>query len=171
MSEANLPQLLMRRGRLDDLPDLCVPEGFNARHFADGDEAAWEHIIERTLFPMKFDEGIRSADFYKNERVWFICRDEVPVATATAWVYEKQPATGYVHMVGALPEWKGHGLGCQVSLAALLQMRADGVKDAVLHTDDHRLPAIKIYLKLGFEPIMEHESHEQRWRDVFSALH
>ena len=116
----------MRRKHLDDLPALSVSDGFTARHFIEGDEAAWEHIIETTLFPLKFNEGIRGANFYKNERVWFICRDEVPVATATAWVYDKHPATGYVHMVGALPEWKGRGLGYQVSLAVLHQMKNDG---------------------------------------------
>ena len=40
----------------------------------------------------------------------------------------------------------------------------------VLFTDDHRLAAIKTYLKLGFEPQMVHDSHPERWREVLAKL-
>ena len=171
MNEEKLPQLFMRRKQLHDLPEIQLPDEFTLRHFADGDEACWERIIETTLFPMKFDEGIKSASFYKPERVWFICHGGSPIATATAWLYDKSPdSTGYVHMVGAMPEWKGRGLGYQVSLAALHEMKREGKKDAVLHTDDFRLAALKIYLSLGFEPEMNHESHESRWEQVYQKL-
>ena len=100
-----------------------------------------------------------------------ICHGGIPIATATAWLYDKSPdSTGYVHMVGAMPEWKGRGLGYQVSLAALHEMKREGKKDAVLHTDDFRLAAVKIYLSLGFEPEMNHESHESRWEQVYQKL-
>ena len=172
MSEAHTPQLFMRRKNLNDLPELLLSDGFTLRHFADGDEDAWEHIIKTTLFPMKFNEGISNVSFFSPERVWFICHDGTPVSTATAWLYDKNPeTTGYVHMVGTLPEWKGRGLGRLISLAVLHQMKREGKQDAVLHTDDFRLPAIHIYFSLGFEPEMNHESHELRWKQVYQELH
>ena len=171
MSESNAPQLLMRLKSLDSLPELAIPSGFNLRFFKEGDEAAWEHIVKTTLFPMEFEKSIRSAAFYKDERVWFICHEDVPVATAIAWLNDRFPeTTGYVHMVGALPKWKGRKLGYQITLAVLHQMKRDGMQDVVLETDDFRLPAISIYLDLGFVPEMNHESHKKRWQDVYAAL-
>ncbi len=39
-----------------------------------------------------------------------------------------------------------------------------------LCTDDWRLPAVKTYLNLGFEPEIIHESHPARWKAVFETL-
>jgi len=39
-----------------------------------------------------------------------------------------------------------------------------------LETDDYRLPAIKTYLNLGFEPLLVHENQRDRWRNILSAL-
>ena len=49
-------------------------------------------------------------------------------------------------------------------------MAAEGRTWAVLQTDDFRIPAVKTYLKLGFEPLIVHENQPKRWKDVFSAI-
>src|ERR687883_408137 len=73
-----------------------------------------------------------------------------PVASATAWrVPPEERATGYVHMVAALPAHRGRGLGRLVTLATLHHLRAHGFGEAVLDTDDFRLSAIRTYLGLG----------------------
>ena len=42
----------------------------------------------------------------------------------------------------------------------------------MLQTDDFRLPAIRMYLKLGFTPVyeVEGEDHRARWSAVFERL-
>jgi mycothiol synthase len=40
----------------------------------------------------------------------------------------------------------------------------------VLETDDERLPAIKVYLALGYVPQYPDASHEDRWSKIFRAL-
>jgi mycothiol synthase len=72
--------------------------------------------------------------------------------------------------VGVVPEHSGKGLGVQINLVALHHMVREGRRQAVLETDDFRLPAIKTYLKLGFQPVLVHENQRERWRSVFARL-
>ncbi len=37
-------------------------------------------------------------------------------------------------------------------------------------TDDWRLPAIGLYLSLGFDPVMEREDMPSRWRAIMAEL-
>jgi hypothetical protein len=37
-------------------------------------------------------------------------------------------------------------------------------------TDDHRLPALKVYLGLGFRPDLGHPSYAERWERLFAQL-
>lgn len=73
-------------------------------------------------------------------------------------------------MVGALSDHGGKGLGLQVSLAALYQMRRDGRLASILETDDFRIPAIKTYLKLGYKPLLIHKNQGDRWSQIFKSL-
>lgn len=165
----NLPQLKLKRNDLENLPPIELPVGFTLRHFVDGDERAWERLV-LGIGVCNFNESIRNHRFFKPERVKFICFNDEPVATATAWLDENNETVGYVHMVGANSEYKGKGLGYQVTNAVLHHMKTEGKISAALATDDFRLPAIKIYLKLGFLPELTHESHYERWQTVYEKL-
>ena len=167
------PQLFMRLKTLENLPETTLDEGFSCRHFLPGDETTWEHITKTVGFDMNFNESIKSEPFFVPERVWFVCHNDKPIATATAWVYKDEPEkTGYVHMVAALPEYSGRKLGYNISLAVLHQMKKFNLNQAVLHTDDFRLAAVKIYLSLGFEPEFDKndDSMALRWREVLIGL-
>lgn len=163
-------QLFMRRPNLEGLPPVYLPAHYTLRTFQPNDAVHWEHIID-TTFEMNssFANEMESHPYFAPEKVFFICHNDIPVATAAAWNSEEQD-TGYVHMVGSLPEYKGKGLGYQVSLATLHQMRHEGKEQAVLQTDDFRLPAIVTYLKLGFVPEHSHPTHAQRWEDIAKEL-
>ncbi|MBP1990187.1 GNAT family N-acetyltransferase [Paenibacillus eucommiae] len=165
-------QLFMVRDSLSLLPPLQLPEGYTLRGFLPGDEQAWELIMKESfLSEFSFAAHMRADKEYLAERVLFVCHEGRPVATASAWFREVYgDATGYVHMVGALPGHGGKGLGYIVSLAALYQMKEEGRTRAVLHTDDGRLPAVATYLKLGFVPQLAASDHEQRWEEVAVQL-
>ncbi|AZN43263.1 GNAT family N-acetyltransferase [Paenibacillus albus] len=170
--ERKLPQLVMRLASLTHLPALELPAGFHLRHFEPGDEGHWEAIVEKSFgWSRDFVRKIASHPYYKPERVLFICDQEKPVATACAW---QEPQwgddCGYLHMVGVDPSYGGRGLGLCISLAALHRMREEGKRHAVLETDDFRLSAIHIYLKLGYLPAYEGAELEERWRQVYGKL-
>lgn len=169
------PQLVMRRPHVRELPPIALPPDCTIRCYESAaDEAAWDRIIGDS-FGMAaegmFARSMRPDPAFQPERVFFVCRGVEPVATASAWFVERYgPTVGYLHYVGVMRAHAGHGLGLAASVAALRRLAAEGCTSAVLQTDDFRLPAIKQYLRLGFEPMLVDENQRTRWPDVFSWL-
>lgn len=169
------PQLHMRRPDLTDLPPIALPAGYALRFFQDGDAAHWSRIIQVSFgWPPEqcdFAKIMRADAAFLPERIMFITHQEQPVATASAYYRASfMPDFGMLHYVGVLPGHQGMRLGYWVSLAALWRMRDDSRRGAWLSTDDFRLPAIKTYLALGFEPLLIHENQRERWPRAFTAL-
>ncbi|MDX2111604.1 MAG: hypothetical protein SFY80_15340 [Verrucomicrobiota bacterium] len=166
------PQLHMRRPDLENLPPLKLPAGFTIRNHRDGEFTHWTAIIndsfggERTEHDFQNSMGTDSA--HHRDRIFYVFDDkEQPCATASA--YGHAPL-GYVHYVGTRPKFAGKRLGYWVSLAVLYKFKELGYTNAELDSDDFRIPALKIYLDLGFLPVIVHPNQEDRWRDVAAAL-
>ena len=156
---------------MNDLPPLFLPAGFSLHNHIDGQEDVWESIIEEAFGNhFSFDKSIRNGGGYKPEHVIYIARDGYDIATATAVEKETYPGEGWFRMVGTRPSARGHGAGRLALIAALNSLAARGYRSTVLSTDDWRIPAISLYLSLGFEPVMEHESHPERWKKIFAEL-
>jgi len=169
------PQLAMVLPDLSSVPALEPPAGYRIRTFSAGDEAAWCEIIAESFQmeagPDCFDRMMRSDFAFRPHRILFIEHDGLPVATASAWYRPSWGRdTGYLHMVGVRPSHSGRRLGLIVSAAALALMAGEGRRRAVLQTDDFRIPAVKTYLRLGFEPLLVDENQRRRWKDVFRAI-
>ena len=64
----------------------------------------------------------------------------------------------------------GHGLGRAVCAAVTRRFLEEGAKRIYLLTDDWRLPAIKVYLKLGWAPFLFQPDMEERWKTVCEQL-
>jgi mycothiol synthase len=172
MSTNDQPGLMMRRPDLRNLPPIELPEGYAVRHYNPGDEQAWNTIIHEGFSPnYDFDKHMKGDAAFVPERVWFITKNDVPVATASAWLLSRfGPHTGLMHMVGTLSGHQGKRLGYWVSLAAMHRFLTEGRLDAMLQTNDFRLPAIKTYLNLGFEPVLIHENQRSRWHTIMQKL-
>jgi len=169
------PQLHMVKPNLGGLPVVRLPEGYALRTFREGDEVHWTRILAASFQgpPEKysFDAILRNDAAFLPERIFFVTCGVQPVATASAYYRpEFMPNAGMVHYVAALPEHTGKRLGYWVTLATLHRMAAEGRQRAWLSTDDFRLPAIKTYLNLGFEPLLIDENQRARWRKVFADL-
>ncbi|MCQ6564036.1 GNAT family N-acetyltransferase [Paenibacillus mendelii] len=165
------PQLVMLNPSLSELPPLQLAQGYSIRTFQPGDEAAWESIIGEAFGGAYLFEHMTKDDPYAPERVFFVCSDDQPVATASAWWRPQWGEfTGYLHMVGVLPSQAGKRLGYTASLAAMHRMAEENRSRAILNTDDFRIPAIKIYLNLGYEPVVDHPSHYDRWKLILTQL-
>lgn len=166
-----LPQLFMRNKNITALPPFSLPLGFSLHNHKEGTEENWENIIEKAFgVKYSFEKCIRNGGDYKPEYVLYIAKDNVYIATATAVEKADFPGEGWFRMIASVPEARGLGAGRLVCLAALHSLAARGYKTAVLSTDDERIPAISLYLSLGFEPLINHESHEERWAKVFEQL-
>lgn len=168
-------QLHMIRPHLDDLPEMVIPEGYTLRTYQPGDEAAWCEIMDTGVGSNWTVEECRAQitdqDIFLPDGLFFITCNEEPVASACVWPNAMYgPTSAQVHMVCAKPSHRGKGLGYLVTLALLHYMRDHGYESTYLSTDDFRIPAIKAYLRLGFEPAYIEESHRLRWGAIFSEL-
>ena len=93
------------------------------------------------------------------------------VATAAARrMPDRYPDAGYVHYVGARSSERGKRLGELVTRQVLTHFAAAGLHQAVLETDDFRLPAIWTYLRLGFVPEPRVPCDAARWSRVLRNL-
>jgi mycothiol synthase len=164
-------QLHMRR-ELGELPDLIVPEGVELRSMTPDDLEAW-----RSLLAGNGELGEWSLD---RARALFTPGSPMPLeGSFLATVGGRPAATAQLHLhdggdpyapvpelgwVAALPAFQGHRLGRLVCLAVLRHAAGLGHRRVFLRTDDHRLPAIRTYLRLGFEPWMYDPTAPERWR-------
>ena len=168
-------QLLMKRRTLRDVKKPRCPKGYSLRTYQDGDDVHWARIIAKAFRtqcpPSVFWREIANQKLFRPERVFFLLHEGKPVGTATAWSKpEFGSRAGYVHMVALLPEYTGKGLGKKLTTAVLWYFTENRLSSAFLHTDDHRLPAIRIYLELDFEPVIGNEDDRNRWLEVFRDL-
>jgi mycothiol synthase len=165
----------MFRPNLAGLPELAIPPDCGLRTYQPGDEAHWARIMndcigENWTPERALNELVRRPEF-SADACFFATINGVPEGSATAWQRTGYAdGVGYVHMVGVTPASRGKGLGKLVTLATLHWFRDHGYRSAVLNTDDWRLPAIGVYLALGFEPVLFNDEHTQRWSDVQARI-
>lgn len=167
----NLPQIFMRHPDITNLPPLNLPDGITLHTHIEGEEKNWENLIVRAFGQhYSFDDFIRNGGDYKPEHVLYLSKDGIDIATTTAVEKDTFPDEGWFRMVGVDPDCRGIGAGKLIALAALHSLADRGYKTVVLSTDDNRIPAIKLYYRLGFRPIYTHESHAERWEKIMPQL-
>ena len=107
---------------------------------------------------------------YNPEHVFYVSKNGIDIATATGMEKDIYPGEGWFRVVGTDPDARGCGAGKLVCIAVLNSLAERGYKSVVLSTDDERIPAISMYLSLGFEPMYIHEKDRERWNKVLSLI-
>jgi Acetyltransferases len=77
---------------------------------------------------------------------------------------------GKVHMVCVHRDHKGKGLSRPVCTAVLEYLYSEGVKVIELSTDDFRIPAVSLYISLGFLPFLYEDDMYERWVKLYNTL-
>ena len=166
---APLPQLIMRVS-LENLPQLELPKGYSVHTHQVGKEKEWEEIVENS-FDMHFDfDFLIRAGHYNPNHVYYLNINGEDVATLTAVENDNYKGEGWLRVLGLKKSASGKGLGKLMMLIALHKLKERGYKTAVLSTDDFRTPALCTYLGLGFKPVYNHESHQERWLKLKQTL-
>ncbi len=164
----------MRRPDLEALPTMpSFPPGYELRTAGPEDAEAIAAVMVSAFGPEWSASMVREKllDASDVPETFVVTAGGVPVATASARFLPNQyPGSGYVHWVGAHSAHRGKGLGFAVTLAVLHYFREEGCRDAVLETDPPRLPAIHVYLGLGFRPIPVTPDQERIWSSILAAL-
>lgn len=162
-----MTNLLMRRPDLLNLPPLpALPDSYTLRQMRLEDTGAVASVLDRAFADEAWDAARVAETLNERQGVkqtLVIDFRGRPIATASARLRPDHfPGSGYLHWVAVDPDHQGRWLGYSVSLAVLHTFEAMGCADAVLETQDHRLAAIKTYLKLGFVPQCRDEAHRER---------
>ena len=168
-------QLHMVRSSLRGLGKAIPPPGYHLRTYSKGDEESWAGIMNNSLGEGWDVERCRreltARPQFRPGGLYFATHKNKPIGTACAWTTAPDESEmGSIHMVGVLPEHRGKKLGYVLCLSVLHFFRENGFQTAQLRTDDFRLPAIKTYLDLGFEPDYMDESHRKRWNAILEKL-
>ena len=109
--------------------------------------------------PLPLSHGERGAS--KRSDASGVCPE--PDGTSVAEV-------GVLDYVVTHPDHRGKGLGRATCTEVARFLVAQGCKTVSLDTDDWRLPAIHIYLSLGFRPVMNRSDMPPRWAAVYENL-
>ncbi len=174
-----MTSLAMRRISLENLPEIEAFLAPNTRLRACRGETTQDRQRLLDLLKAAFDDENWTPERLDKELVrdlnvktiFVIEEKELFVATASVLLApDTMPDTGIVHWVGSHPDYRGRRLGYQATLATLWEFRRLGCKDALLRTHDHRLPAIRTYLRLGFVPESIQPSDAECWNAVFQEM-
>jgi len=168
-----LPQLRMRHPLIALPARRELPEGYRLRVATREDAEGIANVLE-SAFNEPWNSERVFADLLDDPGVpltFVIERDGVIVATASYQEKEEpDPSAGWLHWVGVHPDSRGLRLGEIVSHEVISEATSRRRSCVLLTTDDFRVPAIRTYLRLGFEPDNCHENHEGRWIAILQAL-
>jgi len=156
-------------------PAVLLPEGYTLRTFQPGDETPFYELMGLAGFGHWDDEIMQPWRDMVLPDGWFLIVDETGgqmVSTAIAHHRPDalHPFGGSLGWLAGHPEHAGKGLGMAISAAVVRRLLEFGYKNIYLNTEDWRLPALSIYLRLGWVPLLYLPDMEERWRDVCAKL-
>jgi len=167
--ELVLPLKNMRKKRID------IPDGFLLRNYNHRDINGVLDVFKLSLFhgwnKEKLNKIIKT--YVENGFFVVIDKDSNTVVATMAARHDSGNGcnkTGCITWLCTHPKYRGLGLGEVVASAAvncLLNLKYNKI---FVNTDDERLPAIKIFLKLGFEPLMYKSKMQNRWRIIMNSI-
>ncbi len=88
------------------------------------------------------------------------------IAVAAILIAYHRENTATLHMVFSNPEYRGIGLGRAICTTVMNYTADKNINTVYLQTDDFRIPAIGLYLSLGFKPVFWDTDMPERWRAI-----
>lgn len=154
-------------------PDVRLPPGYVLHTYRPGDAASFYTIMALAGWPGWDEEKLRPWLARVPPESWFLAaheeRGEI-VATAMTLTSEVYPDGAELGWVACHPAHTGKGLGMAVCAAVTARSIAIGYRHIHLWTEFYRLPALKIYLRLGYVPLLYTVDMPDRWRTICAHL-
>jgi GNAT superfamily N-acetyltransferase len=159
----------MIHDNLEQTPTFDCPEPYRILPYRSGWEDDWLRIHERSdqlnvFTPFVFvDQFGRDSSLLADRQFYLVDAESMPVGTATAWVETRGAHTGRVHWVAILPEHQGKGLAKPLLTTVCQKLLSLGHRKGCLSTSTARIPAISLYLRFGFRPLIQSDEDELSW--------
>ena len=168
---------------VDRLPDVPLPDGYVIRSPRSADIESWTDTLVTGGFETWNVERVREY-LQDPERLEGSCVVEQGgrvVAGTFASRIERRGLTGedggrgqsdeaILDFVVTHPDHRGMGLANATCTGVSRFFIARGYEKVWLGTDDWRLPAIHVYLSLGYRPVMNRGDMPARWAAVYKNL-
>ena len=166
------------------MPGASVPKGYVLREYREGDVSTLAEALQAVgfrdcgvdrLLETLEDADRRAGSALVEHRGAIVA---VTFASRTSSDYTN-PVTGnpgeprregVLDYVATHPDHQGRGLGRATCTAVSRYLVEQGCETVQLLTDDWRLPAIHLYLSMGFEPVMSRGDMPERWAAIMSDL-
>lgn len=152
-----------------NLPEVSLPIGYVVRGYRPGDENSWAETLQACGFENWNDVEVRA--YLENDERRAGSRvvehsDQVVAATFAS----RKSEEGVLDFVVTHPDHRGKRLARATCTEVAKFFVEIGCLSVSLFTDDWRLPAIHVYLSLGFKPVMHRTNMPDRWAKVFNNL-
>ena len=157
--------------RLLGLSGAGVPDGYLLRQCRASDSDGIAGVLDASGF-QGWTAG-RVADYLaepeRRDGSRVVARGpRIIASTFASW--QELGRIGVLDYVACHPEHRGRGLGRAVCCGVLEFFARRGYESVTLLTDDVRLPAIALYLSLGFAPEMTRGDMPGRWEKIMRQL-
>ena len=152
-----------------------IAPGYKIRIYQSGDEDSFLSLMVKTDFDPWDDEKLR----YNVSKIipngWFFVEEErsqelVGSAMCLHNYSGKRPFTGDVGWLAVDPAHRSRGLGYSLIVYVTNRFLHAGYSQIQLHTEYYRLPAIRIYLKMGYLPVIPSAEIEALWEEVCEKI-
>lgn len=150
----------------------ALPSGYLLRQYKEPDRASYWRLFAEVFKTRNRLDDLRSASLPGGFHVIEDTASGDVVASAVAAEYPRAGhlEPGSLQWVMTDPLQTGKGLGKAVVAAATGTLAARGYRRVYLSTDDWRLPAIHVYLELGWKPLLHTPDMKDRWMAVYERL-
>ena len=168
----------MTCGNLKDVPEFAIPAGFSLRWYKPGDESAWFGIQKQAdrynpITPEWFEGEFGFDREPLRQRQCYVLNDQgEATGTGTAWFDDdfEGARVGRIHWIAVVPEYQRRGLGKAIMTQLCQRLNEFGHTRSYLITSTGRIPAIKLYLRFGFQPLIRSVEDEAAWQEVEERL-
>jgi GNAT superfamily N-acetyltransferase len=163
----------MSRENLDNIPDYILPTGYSIKWYRPGYEEYWHKIQSLAdeytrVTPDLFEEQFGIDTQLLSERQCFLCDSkENIIGTASAWLDNcSGKSLGRIHWVAIIPEEQGNGLAKPLLTTICKRLKELGHDKTHLTTQSVRIPAINLYSKFGFAPVIDSDRDREIWEKL-----
>ena len=155
--------------------DLRAPEGYRLRPAGPEDVPGFTALMAAVELGTWNDESLARTTASVVPGGWHVVAHEATGTLVATGMAQRNPIPLYpdgreVGWIAAHPDHGGRGLGRLVTAVATRRLLDLDAARIFLRTDDHRSPALKAYLRLGFVPHLWAEEMSERWQAICARL-
>ena len=167
-----LLEMIWPTNKSNNILEVMVPSDYILRNFTENDKEAYFSLLNKagmSTCPLNYwEKHILPDGFFVVEDK--VSHDLVAACFASHHPTERHPYAGNFGWLAADPSHSGRGLGYCVSAAVTNRLLKAGYKRIYLETHDFRKAAIKIYLRMGWVPLLYNPKMYDRWKLICKEL-